>query len=42
MQYSILKENGEITVRAITYDNKINKVTKIKHDGKDYLVTVVR
>lgn len=40
--YKFLKENGEITVRAVTYDNKVNKVTKIKHDGKDYVLTVVR
>lgn len=40
--YKFLKENGEITVRAVTYDNKINCVSKVKFDGKDFVVTVVR
>lgn len=40
--YKFFKENGEITVRAVTYDNKINKVSKVKFDGDNYIVTVVR
>ena len=40
--YKFLKENGEITVRAVTYDNKVNCVSKVKFDGKDFVVTVVR
>ena len=40
--YKFLKENGEITVRAVTYDNKINKVSKVKFDGENYVVKVVR
>ena len=40
--YKFFKENGEITVRAVTYDNKVNCVSKIKFDGNDYVVTVVR
>ncbi len=40
--YKFFKENGEITVRAVTYDNKINKVSKVNYDGKDYVVKVVR
>lgn len=40
--YKFFKENGEITVRAVTYDNKINLVSKIKYDGEKFVVTVVR
>ena len=40
--YKFFKENGEITVRAITYDNKINKVSKVNFDGTNYVVKVVR
>lgn len=40
--YKFFKENGEITVRAVTYDNKVNNVSKVKFDGNDYVVTVVR
>lgn len=40
--YKFLKENGEITVRAVTYDNKINLVSKVKYDGENFVVTVVR
>ena len=40
--YKFLKENGEITVRAVTYDNKINKVSKVKFEGDKYVVKVVR
>lgn len=36
------KENKDITVRAISYDNKVNFVSKIDYDGKEIIVTVVR
>ncbi len=40
--YKFFKENGEITVRAVTYDNKINLVSKVKYDGEKFVVTVIR
>ena len=40
--YKFLKENGEVTVKAVTFDNKINCVSKINYDGKDFTVTVIR
>ncbi len=40
--YKFFKENGEITVRAVTYDNKINLVSKVKYDGDKFVVMVVR
>ncbi len=40
--YKFLKENGEITVRAVTYDNKINKVSKINYVGGEFTVNVIR
>ena len=40
--YKFFRENKGVTVRAVSYDNKINCVSKIDYDGKDYVVTVVR
>ncbi|MBE5744447.1 MAG: hypothetical protein E7358_07070 [Clostridiales bacterium] len=40
--YKFFRENGEITVRAITYDNKLNLVSKVKYDGDKFVVTVIR
>ena len=40
--YKFFKENEDVSVRAVTYDNKINCYSKIDYDGKDLTVTVVR
>lgn len=40
--YKFFKENGEITVRAVTFNNEINKVSKIISDGENLTVKVVR
>ncbi|MBR6737815.1 MAG: hypothetical protein IKL82_05585 [Clostridia bacterium] len=38
----LFRENGEITVRAVSFDNKINKVATVKCDGENYIVTELR
>ena len=38
----LFRENGEITVRAVSFDNKINKVANVTYDGSDYKVTEIR
>lgn len=40
--YKFLKESGEITVRAVTYDNSINKVSKVNYINGEFKVTVIR
>lgn len=40
--YKFFRENKGVIVRAVSYDNKINCVSKIDYDGNDYVVTVVR
>ncbi len=40
--YKFFKENKDVSVRAISYDNKINSVSNIDYDGSNYIVTVVR
>lgn len=40
--YKFFKENKDVTVRAVTYDNKINCVSKIDFNGNDFVVTVIR
>ncbi|MBO7214197.1 MAG: hypothetical protein J6V66_01735 [Clostridia bacterium] len=40
--YKFFKDNKDVTVRAVSYDNKINCVSKIDYDGKDFIVTVIR
>lgn len=40
--YKFFKENGEITVRAVTYDNKVNLVSKVKFEDDKFTVKVIR
>ena len=40
--YKFFKENKGVTVHAVTYDNKINKVTSIEWDGNDFTVKDLR
>lgn len=40
--YKFLKENGEITVKAVTFDNKVNFISKIKYEKDEFIVTVLR
>ena len=40
--YNFLKVNKDVTVRAVTFDNSINKVVKILYDGNDFNVEVIR
>ena len=37
-----LKENGEITVKAVSYDNTINKVTNVLFENGEFKVKVIR
>ncbi len=40
--YKFFKENKDVSVRAVSYDNKINCVSNIDFNGSDFIVTVVR
>lgn len=40
--YKFFKENKGVTVHAVTYDNKINKVTSVEWDGNNFIVKDLR
>lgn len=40
--YKFFKENKGVTVHAVTYDNKINKVVSVEWNGNDYIINELR
>jgi hypothetical protein len=40
--YKFFKENKDVVVRAVTYDNTINKVANIYYDGENFKVLETR
>lgn len=38
----LFRENEEITVRAVSFDNKVNKVATVTYKNGEYLVTEIR
>ncbi len=40
--YKFLKENKDITVRAVNFNNTVNTVVKVLYDGKEFKVEVIR
>lgn len=40
--YEFFKNNKDITVRAVTFDNSINTVVAINYDGKEFKLETIR